>query len=212
MRRVATAFFVATVGTVVFGGTAQAAILTPTPAKACYVSGEQVDVNGTGFTPSSTVNATFAGNSGTFVTDTAGAVEPLRLTFPSVKGVKLLTMTVTDDTDPTITASLDFRTTLLHVDVNPTNAKAGKKLRIKGYGFLGGKKVYMHVRGPHHYKSDAKIARTKAPCGTFKTHRKLVPASARPGKYEVRFDAKKKFSKQTKPQFRGTLTVTKTFG
>src|SRR5690242_3041961 len=131
LRRVATAFFVATVGTAVFGGTAQAATLTATPAKACYVSGEQVDVNGTGFTPSSTVNATFAGNSGTFVTDTAGAVEPLRLTFPSVKGIKLLAMTVTDVTNPAITASLNFRTTLLHVDVNPTNAKAGKKLRIK---------------------------------------------------------------------------------
>ena len=46
MRRVATAFFVATVGTAVFGGTAQAATLTATPTKACYVSGEQVDVNG----------------------------------------------------------------------------------------------------------------------------------------------------------------------
>jgi hypothetical protein len=212
LRRVATAFFVATVGTAVFGGTAHAATLTPTPAKACYVSGEQVDVNGTGFTPSSTVNATFAGNSGTFVTDTAGAMEPLRLTFPSVKGIKLLTMTVTDDTNPAITASLDFRTTLLHIDVNPTNAKAGKKLRIKGYGLLGGKKVYMHVRGPHHYRSDTKVARTKAPCGTFKIHRKIVPAGARPGVYKVLFDAKKKFSKKTEPQTGGTLTVTKTFG
>jgi hypothetical protein len=212
LRRVATAFFVATVGMAAVAGTAQAASLTITPAKACYLSGEKAELNGTGFTPSGQVNATFAGLSGTFSTDPAGAMEPLTLTFPGVKGVKTLPVTVTDATNPALTATLNLTATLLHVDVNPTNAKAGKKLRIKGYGLLSGKKVYMHVRGPRHYRSDTKIARTKAPCGTFKTHRRIVPAGARPGKYTVLFDAKKKFSKKTEPQTGGTLTVTKTFG
>ena len=212
MRRVVTAFFVATVGTAVLGGTAQAATLTITPDKACYLAGEKATLDGTGFTPNGQVNATFAGLSGVFSADASGVMEPLTLTFPGVKGVKTVAATVTDATDPAITASLSLTTTRLHVDVNPANAKAGKKLRVKGYGLLGGKKVYMHVRGPHHYRSDTRIATAKAPCGTFKTHRKIVPAGARPGKYTVRFDAKRKFSKKTTPQTGGTLTVTKTFG
>jgi hypothetical protein len=212
LRRVAMAFIAATVGTAVLAGTAQAATLTITPDKPCYLGGEKATLNGSGFTPNGQVNASFAGLAGVFSADSAGAIEPLTLTFPGVKGVKTVAATVTDATDPTITASLSLTTTLLHVDVNPANAKAGKKLRIKGYGLLGGKKVYMHVRGPHHYKSDTRIARTKAPCGTFKTHRRIVPAGARPGKYKVRFDAKKKFSKKTEPQTGGTLTVTRTIG
>jgi hypothetical protein len=211
LRRVAMAFIAATVGTAAVAGTAQAASLTAIPAKACYVSGEQTEVDGTGFTPNGAVGATFAGLSTTVFADPAGAIG-LQLTFPGVKGIKTLPVTATDVTNPALTATLNLTATRLHVDVNPTNAKAGKKLRIKGYGLLSGKKVYMHVRGPHHYKSDTKVAKTKAPCGTFKTHRKIVPASARPGKYKVRFDAKKKFSKQTTPQTGGTLTVTKTFG
>jgi hypothetical protein len=206
------AFTAATMAMAVLAGTAQAATLTITPDKPCYVTGETAELNGTGFTADGQVNATFAGLAGTFSTDSAGVMEPLTLTFPGVKGVKTLPVTVTDATNPAVTATLNLKATQLHVDVNPANAKAGKKLRIKGYGLLGGKKVYMHVRGPHHYKSDTKIARTKAPCGTFKTRRKIVPAGARPGKYKVRFDAKKKFSKQTKPQTGGTLTVTRTFG
>ena len=212
MRRVAMAFIAATVGTAVLAGTAQAATLTVTPNKACYLGGDQATLNGSGFTPNGQVNATFAGLSGVFSADASGVMQPLTLTFPGVKGVKTLTATVTDATNPAITASLNLTTTRLHVDVNPTHAKAGKKLRVKGYGFLGGKKVFMHVRGPHHYKSDTKIARTTAPCGTFRTHRKIVPAGARPGRYNVRFDAKKKFSRKTRPQVSGTLTVTRTFG
>jgi hypothetical protein len=211
LRRVVTAFFAATVGTAVFAGAAQAATLTATPAKACYLSGEQAIVDGVGFTPNGDVNAAFAGLSTTVFADPAGAIG-LRLMFPGVKGVKTLAVSATDVTNPALTATLNLTATNLHVDVNPTHAKPGKKLRVKGYGLLAGKKVYMHVRGPHHYKSDTKVATAKAPCGTFKTHRQIVSKSAAAGKYKVRFDAKKKFSKHTTPQAGGTLTVTKTFG
>ena len=211
MRRVATAFFVATVGTAVFAGTAHAATLTATSPKPCYLGRERTTVTGTGFTPNGSVSATFAGLSAPVFADPTGAIG-LDLQFPEVKGVKTLAVTATDDTNPALSATLNLIATTLHIDVNPTHAKPGKKLRIKGYGLLGGKKVYMHVRGPHHYRSDAKVARTKAPCGTFKIHRKIVPAGARPGVYTVLFDAKKRFSKKTKPQTGGTLTVTKTFG
>jgi hypothetical protein len=210
LRRVGTAFTVATVGMAAFAASAQAATLSIDPAKACYVSGESANVLGAGYTAGSTVTATFAGQTATFPVDAAGNTG-LTLNFLAVKGVKTVPVTLTDDTNPANTASLPLLVTRLHVDVNPTHAAAGKKLRIKGYGLLGGSKVYMHVRGPGGYRADTRIAKSHAPCGTFKTHRKMVPAGARSGAYKVRFDAKKKYSKKTRPQTGGTLTITRTF-
>jgi hypothetical protein len=212
LRRVATAFFVATAGTAAVAGTAQAATLTMTPVKACYLAGDKVTATGTGFTAGNGVGFSIDGTSiGQLFADPAGSVAA-DVTLGVMKGVKTHTLTATDTMNPALTASTSYTGTTLHIDVTPKHAKAGKKLRIKGYGLLGGKKVYMHVRGPHHYRSDTKVAKTKAPCGTFKIHRRIVPSGARPGKYTVLFDAKKKFSKKTAPQTGGTLTVTKTFG
>jgi hypothetical protein len=205
------AFTIATVGSTAMVGTAQAATLSIDPVQACYISGETAVVSGAGFTPSGQVNATFAGQSDVFDVDAAGNSQPLDLTFPGVKGITTETITETDTANPALTASLAMTVTRRHVDVNPTHAKAGKKLRIKGYGLTGGPKVYMHVRGPHHYRTDAKIAKSSGPCGTFKTRRKIVSAGAAPGAYKVRFDHKKKYSKKTRPQTGGTLTITRTF-
>lgn len=211
MRRVVTAFTVATVGMTAMVGTAQAAAtLSINPVQACYMSGEKATVLGAGYTPNGAVNAAFAGNTGTFTADATGNVG-LALTFPGVKGIKNDAVSATDATDPTLTATIPLLITRRHVDVNPAHAAAGKKLRIKGYGMTGGPKVYMHIRGPHHYRSDTKIAKAKGPCGTFKTRRKIVSSGAAPGAYKVRFDHKKKYSKNTEPQTGGTLTITRTF-
>jgi len=204
------AFTVATVGTAAMAGTAQAATLTINPVQPCYISGETADVTGAGYTPNGTVAAAFAGQTGNFTADAAGNVG-LRLTFPAVKGIKNDAVSATDTTNPALTATIPLLITRRHVDVNPTHAAAGKKLRIKGYGMTGGSKVYMHIRGPHHYRSDTKIAKSKGPCGTFKTRRKIVSSGAAPGAYKVRFDHKKKYSKKTTPQTGGTLTITRTF-
>jgi hypothetical protein len=201
---------VATAGMTAMAGTAQAASLGLSPGQPCYMSGEQAQLDASGYTANSTVTGTFAGLSGTFNTDAAGNTGAL-LTFPGVKGIKTETATITDDTNPAITASLSMLVTRRHVDVNPTHAAAGKKLRIKGYGLTGGPKVYMHIRGPHHYRSDTKIGKAHGPCGTFKTRRKIVGKGAAAGAYKVRFDHKKKYSKKTVPQTGGTLTITHTF-
>jgi hypothetical protein len=213
LRRVVTAFFAATVGTAVFAGAAQAAAtLTIAPVKACYLAGDEVTATGTGFTPGAPIDFSIDGTSlGQLPADATGIVAA-DVTLGAMKGARTHTLTATDMGNPALTVSKPYTGTTLHIDVTPKHAKAGKKLRVKGYGLLAGKKVYMHVRGPHHYKSDTKVARAKGPCGTFKIHRRIVGKSARGGAYTVEFDAKKKFSKHTTPQTGGTLTVTKTFG
>jgi hypothetical protein len=204
------AFTVATVGTTAMVGTAQAATLSINPAQRCYITGESADVTGAGYTPNGAVTAAFAGQTGSFTADATGNVG-LRLTFPVVKGIKTDAISATDTTNPALTATIPLLITKRQVSVTPAHATAGKKLRIKGYGMTGGPKVYMHIRGPHHYRSDTKIAKAKGPCGTFKTRRKIVSSGAAPGAYKVRFDHKKKYSKNTKPQTGGTLTITRTF-
>jgi hypothetical protein len=210
LRRAGLALTVAMVGMAAPAAAAQAASLGISPAQSCYLSGQSPDVLGSGFTPGGQVNAAFAGATTTVTADGAGNIG-LLLAVPGVKGVKGFSVDATDVTNTALTASLPLLVTRLHVDVNPTHAAAGKRLRIKGYGLLAGPKVYMHVRGPGGYRSDARIAKSHAPCGTFKTHRKIVPAGARAGAYKVRFDAKQKYSKKTKPQTGGTLTITHTF-
>ena len=210
MRRVGMAFTLATAGMAASVGTAEAASLSIAPAQSCYLSGQSPNVFGSGYTPNGPVNAAFGAATTTTTADAAGNIG-LVLEIPGVKGVKGYSVAATDVTNTALTASLPLLVTRLHVDVNPTHAAAGKKLRIKGYGLLGGPKVYMHVRGPGHYRSDGRIAESHAPCGTFKVHRKIVGAGARAGAYKVRFDAKKKYSKKTTPQTGGTLTITHTF-
>jgi hypothetical protein len=204
------AFTVATAGMAAFAATAQAATLTLSPVQSCYLSGQQPTALGSGYTPNGNVNAAFGAATTTVTADAAGNIG-LVLSIPGVKGIKGYSLAATDVTNTALTASVALFVTRLHVDVNPTHAAAGKKLRIKGYGLIGGKKVYMHVRGPGHYRSDTKLAKANAPCGTFKVRRKIVGAGARAGAYTVRFDAKKKYSKKTSPQTGGVLTITHTF-
>ena len=93
--------------------------------------------------------------------------------------------------------------------VQPQHARAGKKLKLKGYGFLKPGKAYIHVRG-HGYSADAKVGNPKGPCGTWSAKRHIVPTFASSGVYHVQFDQKKRYSKKTQPRVRGRMTVTRT--
>src|SRR5215216_2986748 len=194
-------------GTATAAATAEAATLTIAPVKPCYLAGDEIVVTGTGFTPAGTVNVSFDGGLiGPVVASPAGAIG-VGIRLGGMKAVKPHTLTATDAANPALTASAGFTGTTLHVTVRPRNAAPGKKRKLQGYGFLAGPRVYMHVRGPGGFKTDRKIATPAASCGTFATRKRIVPANARPGRYRVQFDAKKRFSKKTKPRVRGTLTV-----
>jgi hypothetical protein len=210
LRRYATAFTVATAGLAATAASAQAATVGFAPGKACYLSGEEVTVSGTGYTPMGFVDISIDGRSlGQLQADAAGAVtSPLRL--GGFKGAKTHTVTATDVTNAALVGTAPFSGTTFQVTVKPKHARAGKKLKLRGYGFLSGPNAYMHVRG-HGYTSDSRVGKSSGPCGQWSAKRRIVPASAASGKYKVQFDHKRKFSKKTKPRLRGTMTVTRTF-
>ena len=203
MRRVMKAFTVATVGLAATAATSQAATLALTPPKACYLSQETATLTGAGFTANAPVTLTEDGQpAGTPTADAAGGFSG-GYRFVGLKAVKAHTITATDGTN---TASVTFTGTTYQVATKQSTGRAGKKYKLRGYGFLFGAKAYMHVRG-HGIRRDMLLARPKAPCGTFVVKRRIVPPTASFGNYKVQFDAKRRYSKKTANALHFTLRV-----
>jgi len=212
LRRFAAAFVVATAGTAMTAATAQAVpSIGIGPAKSCYFSSDKVTVLAGGFTPNGAVDVSIDGESlGQLAANASGAAAGT-ITFGQFKAAKAHTLTGTDAANPALTASETFYGTTPQVTVKPANARADKKRKMRGYGFLSGPKAYMHVRN-HGVSSDTLVGRPKGPCGTFgPTKRRIVRAGAASGNYRVQFDAKKQYSKKTRPRLVYTLRVFRTF-
>ena len=206
MRRFGTALTMAVAGTAAMAGTGEAATLGIVPPKPCYLSGETVTAQGAGFTPGGPVDLKVDGTSlGQLGADANGAIGAV-IKLGTMRGAKSHSMTATDLTNPAVMVTASFLGTTNTVRVKPKRAAAGKARRLTGYGFLAGPNVYMHVRG-HGVSTDRRIARSQAPCGTFVVRKRIVPKGAAPGRYRVQFDAKKRYSKRTRPEVHGTLRV-----
>ena len=187
--------------------TAQAQSVTIAPPKPCYLAGEQITATAAGFTPGGLIDFAIDGRPlGPLVADAAGTAVGA-ITLGGMRGAKSHGLSVTDQTNPALVANAAFLGTTRQVVVKPRNAAAGSARRLKGYGFMDGPRVYMHVRG-NGYSADKRIAKPGGPCGTFATRKVIVPASAGLGRYRVQFDHKKKYSKKTRPRFVGAMRVT----
>jgi hypothetical protein len=211
LGRVKTTITLAMVGLAAAGvATAEATTVALDPVKPCYLAGEDVGLSGTGYTASGTVSFAVDGQTiFTEVADTAGNFAT-GLHFGQMKAVKTHTLTATDATNPAVTASLNFVGTTQQVATRDSRGKPGQKKKLRGYGFIFGKKAYMHVRG-HGIKSNKFLKRVTAPCGTFTVRKAFVPSSAPIGKYRVQFDHKKAYKKNRPGAIAYELTVFRTF-
>jgi hypothetical protein len=206
MRGLGKAVTIVMAGSAALAGTAQAQSLTIAPVKPCYLAGEQITTTAAGFTPGGLVDFSIDGQAlGPLVADPAGTVVG-SLTLGGMRGAKSHGLTATDQTNPALVANAAFLGTTRQVVVKPKDAAAGTPRRLKGYGFMDGPRVYMHVRG-NGYSSDKRVAKPSGPCGTFAARGVIVPASAGIGRYRVQFDHKKKYSKKTRRRFVGTMRV-----
>jgi hypothetical protein len=207
VRRFAMTLTTALAGTAAVATTAEAQTFAIAPVKPCYLGGDVVTGTGTAFTPMAPVDIAADGTSlGQVSADAAGGFVTPAITLGGMRGVKSHTLTATDQTNPALTATVTFMGTTNTVSVKPASGRAGTPRRLKGYGFTAGPKVYMHVRR-RGYKTDARIAKAKAPCGTFVVRKTIVPAGAGDGKYKVQFDSQRRYSKRTRPRFVGVLTI-----
>jgi hypothetical protein len=212
VRRFAMTLTMAMAGTAAVATTAEAATFTIAPAQPCYISGGIVTGTGGAFTPASVVDVLADGSRlGAVTADAAGGFVTPPITLGQMRGVKTHTLTATDPANPALTASASFLGTTNTVTFKPRRATPGTRIRIKGWGFLGGPRVYMHVRG-RGFKSDRRIARTSGPCGLFTTRVPIVPAGTSPGTYNLQFDSKRRYSRRTTPSVLARLRVYRVAG
>ncbi len=192
--------------TLALAAPASAQSISVAPVKPCYAPGDVITATGAGFTAGGPVEIQIDGESlGQVGADGAGAFG-VPITLGVMRKAKAHALTAIDRTNPAIMATASFLGAAIEVSVKPQNAPAGTKLTLRGWGFMAGPKVYMHVRGKG-YRSDKRIASAGGACGTFAVRKRIVPSTARDGKYKVQFDHKAKYSKKTRPRTGGTLTV-----
>ena len=165
MRRLATVGTAVVVGTGASAGAAHAAAIAITPAKACYLSGEKITLTGNGYTPDFPVEVALDGTSlGQLAADPAGNIAA-EITLGRMRGAKSHALSAVDTTNGANAATASFLATTFQVTVKPRNTRAGRRLKLRGYGFMGMANVFMHVRGPGGYKSDNRLARPQGRAG-----------------------------------------------
>jgi hypothetical protein len=190
---------------------ASAAELKVEPGKACYGSGETVNLLGSGFTPSlaSGIRVTKDGEPlGTLTTDAVGSFNGT-LRLGQRNGRRTPTYTATDTSNPTLTASTQITVSEVDVRLRPRSGAPGRRLRIGAVGFTQGETLWAHVvrgRSVRHLR----IGKLRGACHNLRARRRLLRRGTPLGTYIVQFDALRRY-RERRPQSVGfTITVRRT--
>jgi hypothetical protein len=190
----------------------------------CYVTSKAgrppMAVSGTGYTPGDDISisdktggldtTTTADASGDIAV-TAKAPVPLGLTKP---GQKADTITATDfpATGGQIVGTTTTELSVLAAEPGKTHKARG--LRVFGEkttwsfsGFPVGRKIWGHYTFAGKLIGGQAFGRAKAPCGTLKSRKIVLPATPHHRGYDLQVDSHKKYSKKTKPHVKITLRL-----
>jgi hypothetical protein len=186
---------------------ASAATLSASPKKACYHSEERVNLAGADFTPRSSVRFTSDGApvQGSLTTDLTGAFGA-RLEVVRHTGEKVKTYTATDQTNPTVTASVRLRVSAVAVNVRPISGDSGRPRRITARGFTTGRRLYAHIRRGR-FRRNLRVGTLRGACHKLKITRRLFRAGTRSGVYTLQFDTRRRYSASTPVRSRFTVTI-----
>ncbi len=95
--------------------------------------------------------------------------------------------------------------------VAPSSSKPAKKVRFRVFGFLSGKRVYLHVRRNNRTKGRFSLGKTKGACGLVTKKMRFMPVvNYRTGTYRYYFSHSKRFSK-TKAVYQAKVRIYRTF-
>jgi hypothetical protein len=198
-------------GTVVLvaaGALAAPATAAAAPAlslpSACLVSGQAVDVAGTGFGAGAQV-ALSGGLSASATADGFGAFKTTA-TAPvtTVLKPKSFSVNAADSADPSIAAPpLAFSVIRETLDGNYSNALTGAPRHTTTWrfaGFTAGQPIYGHFRKGGHTYRDFRFGVAKGVCGTLTTRAPRVPVTViRTGTWTLQMDQRRKFRTTTQP-------------
>jgi hypothetical protein len=208
----------ATVAATLCIASAAEAATVATPAQCVrIVPGLQTfPVQASGFTPGSTITFTSDGQFlGSGTADQAGGFDNSATPFdpPLLPANKNTTTVQLAATDSAGLAAAAIPVPVSRVIVTaPAHVKPPtKKVRFRVFGFLAGKKVYLHIRRGGKTKGRFSLGRTKGPCGLVSKRMRFMPLKRySTGTYEYFFSHSKKF-KKSKVIFGGKVSITRTF-
>jgi hypothetical protein len=171
---------------------------------ACYQSGEQGKLKGTGFAPDATWTAKLGRTRklGSGHTDEKGRIRA-NFTAPiyhGTAGTRELTLTVSDGKD---SAQTTLRMTPLSATFTPrTGDPATMRVRWRVLGLEPKHGIYVHyIRPDGTHRRTLRIGTSKAPCGSLKTEPiALFPFRFGFGLWTLQVDASRHFSKATLPR------------
>jgi hypothetical protein len=122
-----------------------------------------------------------------------GAFSPPFL--PSGRDLKTFQLTA-DDGNGTVAGPVAVPVSNVVVRA-PANSKPTKRVRFRVFGFLAGKRVYLHVRRNGKTKGRFSLGRTSAPCGTVAKKMRFMPLKHFSfGTYRYYFSHSRRFSKK----------------
>jgi hypothetical protein len=197
--------------------TAQASAAAISVPEACVVNtgggGSPMVVQGSGFTPSDSIELTTDKGSG-FGTVTVGPTGSFLTTMTapvlssSGPAEAIFKLTANDNTTPlAINPTTSFLAANLAVATNPARARPGKKVTFIFTGFVTGKQIYAHYLHGRKITATARFGKAGGPCGVLKKKAKLYPSHQRYTSYKVQFDDLRHYTAKSLPRYVTTLSV-----
>ncbi|MGB2712290.1 MAG: hypothetical protein WBC33_12345 [Conexibacter sp.] len=171
---------------------------------ACYQSGQEGRLTGTGFKPNATWTAKLGDKRslGSGRTDAQGRIHAdfTAPVYHGTAGTRELTLSVSDGRD---SAQTTLRMTPLSAGFSPrTGDPSNMRVRWRVLGLTPNRGVYVHyIRPDGTHRRTLRIGTSKAPCGSLKTGPiALFPFRFGFGLWTLQVDASKHFSKATLPR------------
>jgi hypothetical protein len=205
MRRIGAAAIVAFAA---WGGTAQAATLTPD--KACYLEREQAEIRGSGFGPGSAVSFSFGGDLvGSAAADAAGNVLGSFIA-PSL-GTKAARSFRVQATDGVNSATTRVAVTQRMAEITPGTARLDRRVLYRVRGLRANRAVYVHYVYRGKERMRRRLGRAAGPCGTVTTRTRFFPRGRiSRGVWTLQFDHRRTYSRGTTPKIRAQVRVFRT--
>ncbi|MGI9099870.1 MAG: hypothetical protein ACR2H2_15500 [Solirubrobacteraceae bacterium] len=185
----------------------------------CYQETQEVVLNGTGYTPMSTVTVSLdSALLGTAQTDAGGAFQR-KFATPVLPGGRREADYVLGATDTVNTATTRYRATKVFADFSPSSGDP-TLLRVRfsvfGFGLAHPRaRVYLHYvrRSTGKVRRTILLGRTRGTCGVIRDakERRLFPFTPQRGTWILQFDTVKRYtratSKRTTPWVRKPVEV-----
>ena len=199
------------------GGAVRRIRLLPSSARIavpprCYREGARIPVTGRGFTPRRLVDVQFLGHKKvTKRTDGRGrfsarVLVPNMPDYPDWGRDRLWAYERGNDgNEPT----KSVRVVAIAMSVPQAGlVRRGQKTRFIFSGFPNRRYIYGHYLLGGRVRGTQQLGRTRAPCGTLTTRAELIPSRIeRSGIWTAQYDARKTYSKRTRPRLRRRISV-----